>query len=224
MLFAGAGLPLTACSPWENYSLNVLLEITAETESGRVTGDAVLHTGFYYNALQFDQIREYARKVTGDAVVLSFSRGTYLFGLLQPPAGLSGFAAGQIYEVLTRYLPRQSEGGNIYKRLETLKGKFQLSKETWPVMARFENINEPATLEIVDSSNLPSEYGVDAHIESVTIEVTDRPVTVKVESILPWLAEVRKRRYGKLMDTEASYGTAAYRTTYRSFELRGDEL
>lgn len=56
-----------------------------------------------------------------------------------------------------------------------------------PTLIRFRNMNDPTTIEVIDPSGLSESFGKDVHLKSVTVQITDDPVTVGIEKVLPWL-------------------------------------
>jgi hypothetical protein len=56
-----------------------------------------------------------------------------------------------------------------------------------PVLARFENINQPTSVEQVDPKDLAQSFGTGVKLKSIRFEITDEPITEKITAKLPWL-------------------------------------
>lgn len=61
-----------------------------------------------------------------------------------------------------------------------------------PLMVRFSDINDPASIQKVDPKNLAASFGEGVELRSVRVEITDGPISTKVHKKLPWLKHVVK--------------------------------
>ena len=56
------------------------------------------------------------------------------------------------------------------------------------MLITFTDINNPASVKLVDQHNLAATFGAGYALKSITLEITDAPVTTgKVESVLGWV-------------------------------------
>jgi hypothetical protein len=69
--------------------------------------------------------------------------------------------------------------------LKKLKPKTELMPEQLPMLVRFRDINDPTTAENVDPRNLAKNFGLGVTLVSSIIEITNDPVTEKIDLILP---------------------------------------
>ena len=66
-----------------------------------------------------------------------------------------------------------------------------------PRFVRFRNIGDPKSVEAVDAANLAARFGPGVALKSVTITITDEPVTTGIEKRLEWLGTHPETRLDK---------------------------
>ena len=84
---------------------------------------------------------------------------------------------------------RQTEDYDAY--VDTLmrrKPKTDVPLKELPMLIRFRNVADPATVERVDPNNLAASFGPGVVLTRATLEITDDPVTTGIVKRLPWLA------------------------------------
>ncbi len=64
----------------------------------------------------------------------------------------------------------------------------------YPIMVRFENVNDPTTVKLVDPDDLSKSFGADFKLRRITVERTNDEVTEGIEKKLRWLKSVGKAR------------------------------
>ncbi|WP_421849677.1 hypothetical protein [Oricola sp.] len=81
--------------------------------------------------------------------------------------------------------PRQTS-----TRLQALRETRVLPRENYPRLVTFGHIGSPQTVRRVDPDNLAATFGPGYRLKSITLEITDAPVTRgEVETVLGWLGE-----------------------------------
>jgi hypothetical protein len=56
-----------------------------------------------------------------------------------------------------------------------------------PTLVRFRDINDPRTIDVVDPADLTASFGPNIRLKSVTVQITDKPVTyTNIDQILPY--------------------------------------
>ena len=60
----------------------------------------------------------------------------------------------------------------------------------YPYFVRFKDIKDPKSVEQVDPDNLAKSFGTGVKLKSLTVQMTDEPVTVGIEKRLGWLGSV----------------------------------
>lgn len=135
--------------------------------------------------------------IKGEALVLETSSGP-VFLLLQA-ADTKGDLKEGVMRALAPDVPRteQPYSWAVAKRLAGAgngDAKGDLPRESWPLMVRFRDINDPNTMEKIE----PSAIG----ITRITLEATRDPMTMGIEKRLVWLPTI----YSKLRKDFAPEG------------------
>jgi hypothetical protein len=60
-----------------------------------------------------------------------------------------------------------------------------------PVLATFQNVDEPNSVRRIDPNDLAASLGPGVHWRSMTIETTNEPITTGIEKKLPWLKRIK---------------------------------
>ncbi len=180
-------------------SWNYKLTLVVETPEGQVVGSAVRKVSAYREPviLQFLPSLSYAgADVNGEAVVVDLGQRGVLFALLKASSEVNGDAKYIVFrEFPFRWKDATgenqigggeltSEGIRYYRNLE---GKKELALEKLPMLVHFRDIKDPKTVELVDPNDLEKSFGKGVRLVSVTLEMTNEPVTKGIEKKLPWL-------------------------------------
>jgi hypothetical protein len=64
----------------------------------------------------------------------------------------------------------------------------------YPMLVRFGDLTKPETVKHVDPDKLSKTFGSDVRLASVTVALTNDPVTVGIQKQLPWLKAVGQQR------------------------------
>ena len=74
-------------------------------------------------------------------------------------------------------------------RMKSFRGKVHAIKpKHYPLLVTFGDINDPASVKKVDPNDLAATFGPGYTLKSITLEITDEPVTTgKVEDVLGWV-------------------------------------
>lgn len=120
----------------------------------------------------------------GEAVVLEVGPGKYLFALIKgTPLAWDVF--------LGRKTPMEVAG----PRLESLRESRELTRDQYPVLVTFGDINDPASVKRVDPANLAASFGPGYALNAITMTITNEPVTEgKMEGVLGWLCQYKAGR------------------------------
>lgn len=82
----------------------------------------------------------------------------------------------------------------IYRHAEALV----LEPDEYPLFVRFRDEADPLTLELVRPDDLAASFGTGVRLRRVTIGITGDTVTRGAQALLPWLADVGRRRLNVL--------------------------
>ena len=172
-----AALLLTGCGQRTEVRQKVTLSV--ETPSGLKAASSVISVTYVPPLLKgpaagFDQA---TITRSGEAVVMEVAPGRYLFALLK---GLP--------DPWAVFFPNQGPQDTIEKFKDMIGDTRELTSNQYPWLVTFADLNEPATVVRVDPTNLAAAFGPDYRLVSITLSVTEEPVTNgNVEKILGWL-------------------------------------
>ncbi|WP_417415418.1 hypothetical protein [Hoeflea sp.] len=85
-----------------------------------------------------------------------------------------------------------------------MRASRELSPKQYPLLVTFADINDPASVALVDPDDLAASFGPGYALSSITLAITDEPVTKgRVEAVLGWLEAYENKqldgdRYTKL--------------------------
>lgn len=61
------------------------------------------------------------------------------------------------------------------------------------MLVRFQDINDPRTIEKVDPDNLAASFGPGFRLRRITVQVTDAPTTIGILNRFPWWKKYTNR-------------------------------
>lgn len=67
----------------------------------------------------------------------------------------------------------------------------QASPSAYPRMVTFADLDDPTSVELVNPDNLAASFGEGVKLKSITVQITDAPVTTGIEKRLVWLRNHR---------------------------------
>ena len=175
-----ASLGLYGCG--ESWSWHQKMTVTVATPQGEKSASSVLACRLEHTEgwLLSPEMRGATRRCSGEAVVLEVLPGRYLFALLSPM--ISPF------EIFFRDQAPVEVAGQLEKLRETR----EVPPKLYPMMVMFGNVADPTSVRRVDSGALDTSFGVGVSLKSITLEITDEPVTTgRVESVLGWWCDYK---------------------------------
>jgi hypothetical protein len=161
------------------------MTVEANTPQGVVRASSVYEVRAEKNNTRIMAEEWYgATTIRGEAVVLDLPDGP-LFVLLKVPESES------LARAATQALKPDAELGGIDNFLPAVRAlgrpfagaRAELLRRDWPLMVRFADIADPASVERVDPET--------AGIFSIMLETTRDPVTTGIEKKIPWLPNVK---------------------------------
>jgi hypothetical protein len=131
-------------------------------------------------------------RLKGEAAVLNLNDGKYLFVLLK------GYSAELTIKIFANP-PLESDNRREYApaldRISTVRETRELSRDQYPLLVTFDDINDPASVKRVDPDNLAAAFGSGYRLTSITLSLTDEPVTEgTVEAAIQWLRALGQRQ------------------------------
>jgi hypothetical protein len=176
--------------PSETYRYRVTVEV--QTPQGVRSGSSVWETKSWEGSGIPD--RGIRSRVRGEAVAVDLPGGT-MFALLRG-ADMnvdypSGVVAGHVRKYPPPGFPATKGWKEIDRGIAKQKPAFELRPEEYPLLVRFRDINDPASVEKVDPVNLATSFGPGIKLKRVMIAVTRDSVTAGTIVRLSWLDGLR---------------------------------
>lgn len=184
VLLAIAGFAIWLAYPI--YSWRQKLTVEVETPQGLKRGLSIVEIqkfkseGFWV----LPEARGVSSKIIGEAAFVEVAPGKYLFALLKGADAL----AQNTYGV-------SGSMDKIAAYMDKMPGAWAVPWDYTPMLVTFGNINDPKTVQRVDPDNLASTFGAGYRLKSVTLSITDEPITKgRVEKLLGWLNESQNKQ------------------------------
>lgn len=175
-----ATLPLAGCG---TYSWNEKITVIVQTPDGEKSGSSVTKfSGTYGYSLGAGE--GLSVRLQGEATVVELGHGKYLFALMERTGG--SFAWGAVED----QLPPTGTEAKMAKLQSLVGQKIELQPKFYPMLVTFGNINDPKSVKEVKPDDLAATFGSGTSLKSITLEITDEPVTEGVvEKVLPWIGD-----------------------------------
>ncbi len=174
------------------YTYRYRVTVEVDTPQGLRSGSSVWETSVSEGSGIPD--RSLHSRQRGEAVAVDLPGGT-LFALLRGADMNVDYAAGVIGGHLSRHpeagVPMTNDWAENKKRIIKAKPAFELSPDEYPLLVRFRDINDPASVEKVDPADLSASFGPGVRLKRITVSVTDDDVTGGIEQRLRWLPQQR---------------------------------
>lgn len=155
------------------------ITIEVETPAGTVSGSSVQKAIFTSSSgwWVLPEARRARTRQLGEAAFVEVAPGRYLFGLLGKPSVFAVLFPGRAPKDVARELPK-------------LRQRREIPPKENPQLVTFRSIDDPTTVEPVDPNNLAANFGPGVQLKSMTLEITNEPVThSRIERVLGWLGK-----------------------------------
>lgn len=190
-------VPMAGCSD-NKHSWNQNLIVTVQTPDGEKSGNAVVQATTAH-AYLLGAGESYLVRIKGEATVVDLGNGKYLFALLEE--NKTEYLANHVFSRAGKL----KAGDNVWAQLSSSEMSGALAPvdpELYPLLVTFGDINDPKSVKEVKPSDLAASFGPGYALKSVTLEITNEPVTEGVvERLLPWLFTLHTR----LIPTDKKY-------------------
>ncbi|MDR4483433.1 MAG: hypothetical protein R3B95_09435 [Nitrospirales bacterium] len=209
-----AGSTLAYCYATPTYTWHQKITVEVESDGRLFTGPSVVEMTVegIPEELQFRTARKLGR-MRGEAVVVALPGERSLFGLLTYDA----FLTGKVFHDLVGWIVSQPEKGWA-QAIQKVRETRELNPKDYPLLVTFTDINDPKTVQQVDSDNLAATFWPGVSLKRITLEITDEPVTEgKIESVLGWWNNLTVPIGGKV---DRKYGDPLYGLGKWSFVRR----
>jgi hypothetical protein len=168
------------------------LTLDATVDGVPHTGSGVAEVRYSKVMLQGPATNELDINKNGQAVILDLGPRGIVFCLLNQEESGAGRLNGN-YIVPKSFgleaVPRPLEKG--LSQIRSLQGKVDVPLNRLPTLARFQDLNDPASVQEVDPMNIAKTFGAGAVLTKATIEIVSQsePLSTGIKKILPWLPE-----------------------------------
>jgi len=194
--------------PYPAYSWRQKMTITIEKNGQLIRASSVIR--LRHHRSETFRGPAYRGKVFGEAVVLELAAGKYLFALLTNDKTDQYYMTELMRDVFEQDLldagaPERKSRRFSKSRLQWIGSWLPyvrklpknephvLERSDYPLLVTFEDINDPKTVKRVSSIFLEGAFGPSYKLKSITLEITDEPVTEgKVENVLGWFYNVNR--------------------------------
>lgn len=174
-------LALSGCG-YDHYQWHQKTTVTVETPDGLKAGSAVVEVRAAFTDDPIMGANEVNYEVRGEAVVVELAPGKVLFALL-------GGSEERFYRAVRDRLKGKSRGEWL-GIIPTMTDVAVLESKNVPLLVTFDDLADPASVKRVDPTDLRATFGPGFALKSITLEVTEEPVTEgDVEAVLGWLGE-----------------------------------
>lgn len=178
---------LSGCS--DSWSWHQKLTVTVQTPDGVVSGSSVMRGRMTERrgALVPAEANGVSFSLSGEAVVVKLPNGHYLFALLTGIPSASW--------LLYPRMPAKDAGTLLERAEANTSASLEVPRDQHPLLVTFDDIADPASVKKVDPSNFAATFGPGYRLTSITLSITEEPVTEgKVKKVLGWLAALGRER------------------------------
>ncbi len=180
-------------------TIHYRLTLVVDTPEGERSGSSVVQMVIRFpGGLTKAQGWGITTAVLGEATTVDLGARGLLVAVLVSERSLSAGRTGpyglQFRESDYRGQYRDHDGSSAefasyLDELNRVKPKTEIASDHLPMLVRFRDPKDQTTVERVDPADLAASFGPGVKLKSVTMEITDDPVTKTIESRLPWLAK-----------------------------------
>ncbi len=185
--------------PWGSWNYKVTVNV--ETPEGIKSGSAVRKVSFVTQPISLPDVGNPAQDQKGEAVVVDLGER----GLLFAPMNTDDYHA--VFAAFPHKKGGTTRSGIRYYRSLAPTEPVEMPLRVMPLLVKFKDIDNPKTVEAVmvmgreEKPDVPRDeqdivvkidrfeklFGKGVKLQSITIEMTDEPVTWGIEKYLPWL-------------------------------------
>jgi hypothetical protein len=184
-------LGLVGAYSWRypTYTIRYRLTVNAVAEGVPHSGSSIVEMRIVQ---WLSEVPPWKFQVTGEATYVDLGDGRNLVAVLwYKPNRTAGFyydlgGAPYYYLVFKAFdVPVLVEHA---RDLIRLRGERSLKQRDWPPFVTFRDVRDPSSVQSIDPKALSTTFGNDVRIDSVTVAITQEPVTRNLAQKLPWLA------------------------------------
>lgn len=199
------------------------ITVVVETPQGLRSGHSVLEYRGSMSGSMFGSQGGSGFSVTGEAVAVDVAPGQVMFVTLTTPTD-QDFPANVLnaIEIPQDEGPPPNDRAGEMERTRRMYDRIRANRNIYSIwrprdqragggpwrgvyFVRFRNTNDPKTVEEVDPDDLARTFGSGIRLNSLTIQITDEPVTTGIENRLPWVKSRDLRFADPTIDPTTGY-------------------
>lgn len=194
LLVVAAAVVVSSChflSGAQSYRYRITVQV--DTPEGVRTGSSVWEIKSSEGG---GPDRKLITTVRGAAVPVHLPGGT-LFALVRsqdlhaPGEYAAGLVEGHFLRHPSPQLSITRDWAENIRLIAKAKPTFDLDPGEYPLLVRFRDINDPATVEQVTPSQMADDFGPGVVLKGISIAITDDRATEEIAAALPWIGRVR---------------------------------
>ena len=216
---AVAVLAVTGCASLPEHSYKFKMIIEVDTPSGLRSGSSVYEvTAKNLPAiLPNERVRDWS--VRGEAVAVDLPNGVTMFALLKGGAEQTDLTSLSMAAFDPEFNNDIVESAERISKRRGIGIPATIKRTDYPMLVRFRDIKNPASVEAVDPENLTASFGPGYRLKSLTVQVTDEAVTTGIENRLGLLGLRKDQGLDPTLGVTAN-PTLAQRLTFSDFIRR----
>jgi hypothetical protein len=175
------------------------LTLEADVAGKPAIGSGVIEVTREDNRRVFGSLGGFGAEVDGEAVILDLNGQGLLFALLRGSGELPEYKSHPMNVLFYAFPILANAQGYLaaLRKLKALHPTADLPFDLLPMLVRFRDLNNPASVELVQPNDLAAAFGPGVRLKKATITITDDPVTTGIEHKLPWLPGLQTALAGK---------------------------
>jgi hypothetical protein len=192
-----------------SVTLRYRLTLEADVAGHHAVGSGVIEVTREDNRRLFGSLGGFGAEVRGQAVILDLDDRGLLFALLRGSRELpenKNHPMNVLFYAFPTLIKPQDYLAAL-RELKALHPTADLPFDLLPMLVRFRDLSDPASVEQVQPNDLAAAFGPGVELKKATIAITDDPVTTGIEHKLPWLAGLQTVLAGKTLRPGPSVAT-----------------
>lgn len=177
---------------YPTHSYNFQMTVAVETPEGVKSGSSVYSVSAGNLPKLLPEEASRSMVIKGEAVAVDLPGGRTLFALLKTNSG--SLARLSMKALDPSFVSGSYDTVASARRLgnrKDMKESAVVPPEDYPMLVTFGDLGDPKSVELVDSDDLSASFADGVMLKSVTVEITDDPVTGGIDERFPWWENVK---------------------------------
>ncbi len=179
---------------YPTYSYNFRMTVAIETPDGVKSGSSVYSVSAGGRPKLTAEEASRSMAVKGEAVAVDLPDGKTLFALLKTNAHFGDMSGLSMTALDPTFKSSRYDTVGTARRISErigVKESAEVSLSDYPILVTFANINDPKSIERVESADLAATFGDQVKFKSIVVEITDDPVTTGLKKRFSWWSDVK---------------------------------